>query len=162
MRGARVDRLSDGRIRFESQLKPDAQFDFLRFRRSLYHVALNIVAGQDGASTALDPKFDKVRRYVRNPVRPDESWPFGQFEVPAQTRQNAGQFVDYGDCELVAVHIFRALFLVDLLQTGILASAVANKDLSTALGVGPGTYTGPEDKEPPPVTITATGTLKPQ
>jgi hypothetical protein len=55
----------------------DASFDFLRFRRALHHIALNLIAYQDGPERALDSSFDAIRRYVREPKK-GESWPFLQ------------------------------------------------------------------------------------
>lgn len=66
----------DGRT-FTARPLIDASFDFGRFRRSLHHVGLNLLAFSRSPDSALTSQFDAVRRYVRNP-RKGEAWPFAQ------------------------------------------------------------------------------------
>jgi hypothetical protein len=59
------------------QLPPDPRFKELRFRRGLYHLALNYVAQKWGVDFALESRFDPVRTYVRA-ARRGEKWPYAQ------------------------------------------------------------------------------------
>lgn len=65
----------EGRIEIAA---PDERLlDDGRFRRGLYHIALNHLALVAGSSMALEPRFDGVRRYVRL-GDPKKSWRYAQ------------------------------------------------------------------------------------
>jgi hypothetical protein len=143
-----------GRVAFEGHVPPVPQFDFLRFRRALHHIGLNMVASQQGTDAALEPKYDRVRQYVRNPSPPTDSWPYGQIErkLKAIPRVIAGQFIEVDGVELVGIYIFQVLFLVDLLRTGVLEHA------TQAMG---GVFVPAQATEPPPTVIAGGGRLQP-
>lgn len=63
----------DGRHIIEGRVPPEPGFDFRCFRRALHHVGLNYVAAAAGPLAALDPKYDAVRRYIKNPSPRHES-----------------------------------------------------------------------------------------
>jgi hypothetical protein len=137
-------------VAIEGRVRPDPEFDFLRFRRALHHIGLGTVAGQKGADAALDPQYDRVRRYVRNPKPPNDSWPYGQVErkLKRVPRVIAGQFIQFEDVDLIGIHIFQLLFLVDLLKTGVLERA------TRAMG---GTFVPPEATEAPDAVVRVGG-----
>ncbi|MES2124320.1 MAG: hypothetical protein V4503_06480 [Gemmatimonadota bacterium] len=51
--------------------------DDLRFRRGLYHIALNHLALVAGSSVALEARFDGVRHYIRR-GDPRRAWRYAQ------------------------------------------------------------------------------------
>jgi hypothetical protein len=71
-----------GRCTIYLDVPADPEFKMLEFRRALYRITLSTVAMLHGAEYALDPRFDEVRRYIRNP-KPGEAWPFAQGYTPA-------------------------------------------------------------------------------
>ena len=66
-RSVKVETDEDGRRTLHMNVPVDPKFDMLKFRRALYRVALSTVALHQGVEYALDPKFDEVRRCIRNP-----------------------------------------------------------------------------------------------
>jgi hypothetical protein len=53
------------------------EFDDFKFRRCLGHISLNYVAWKFGWDTALERRFDPLRKYVRYGTR-NMMWPYGQ------------------------------------------------------------------------------------
>lgn len=111
-------------------IKPlvDSSFDLQRFRRAIYHIGLNSFALQRGPATVLDPRFDAVRAYVRNP-RKGESWPFAQFvNLSATFSRDVTILVDdvSGGVFVGMVLCAGAAFGVDLLNSAAFVPWVAD------------------------------------
>lgn len=107
----------------------DRSFDFQRFRRALHHIALNLVAYQDGHDRALDSAFDAIRKYVRAP-RKSESWPFVQKIWPlldSDREVKIGLNV-VGGREIAGMKILCCSFFVALTDPGILSNLVNEND----------------------------------
>jgi hypothetical protein len=116
-------------------LPPDPDFDMLEFRRALYRIALSTVAMLQGAEYALDPKFDDVRRYIRNP-KPGEVWPFAQGHTKGSEMPRSAQlrYCEKGKREVVEFHLLSNFLAVALTDDGTFAASTA--DLGHKL-VGP-------------------------
>ena len=63
------------------QLPDPPQFDDLKFRRGLYHMAFNYVAYKRGVDYALGSQFDHVRQYIRYAPR-GAKWDYAQTQYP--------------------------------------------------------------------------------
>ena len=115
----------DGSLAVKARLSPAPGFDFRRFRRALHHIALNAVVKEHGWDAALDHRYDRARQYIRNPRPATDSWPFGLVarNLNPIPRMIAGGFIAFDEVEVFAIYIFHLVFLVDLLQTGILQNA---------------------------------------
>jgi hypothetical protein len=148
-RGGSLTR-SDGRLIFEGRATAPPDFDFLKFRRALHHIGLNFVAAKQGVHVALDPKYDPVRRYVKNPLPRSESWPYGQLNKKEVLRMTGVGFLEYEEAEFVGIHIFQTMFVVDLLNSGPLP------DVMRILG---GTVVPADAVEPPPLPVIIGGKL---
>ncbi len=135
---------ADGKRTLEGRVPPQSDFDFLRFRRALHHIGLNTVAAQQGADAALESRFDNVRRYVKHPKPRDESWPYGQIRRGDFPRLIGVGMIEYENIELVGIHVFNLILLVDLSHTGLLADATSAMN---------GVFVPAEATEPPPTTI---------
>jgi hypothetical protein len=98
----------------------DSQFDDFKFRRSLHHVGLNVIAYQRGIEVALESRFDPVRSYVREP-KPSEKWGFGQLPLFNGISSEI-RLLLVPDQGMVAIgmRLFAAAFYVDLLNSGAL------------------------------------------
>ena len=96
----------------------------LEFRRALYRIALSTVAMQEGAEYALEPKFDEVRRYVRNP-KPGEAWRFaqGQTPLPSMPRSAQLRYTEKGRREVVLFQVLSNIFAVPLRDDGTFATS---------------------------------------
>jgi hypothetical protein len=101
-------------------ISPDPpEYDELRFRRGLYHMAFNYVAMKLGVESALEARFDRVRRYVRY-ARRGESWPYAQVEYPDDQINQTLRLSIIPDAPGVTVLFISYLdeFYVDVLRTG--------------------------------------------
>jgi HNH endonuclease len=107
-------------------LPPDPDFDMLEFRRALYRIALSTVAMLQGAEYALDPKFDDVRRYIRNP-KPGEAWPFAQGHTrgPEMPRSAHLRYCEKGRREVVEFQLLSHFLAVALTDDGTFATSTA-------------------------------------
>jgi hypothetical protein len=98
----------------------DPQFDLLRFRRALHHIAFNAYALRRGKDEVLAARFDPVRKYIRSPHK-GEAWPFVQF---CDLERGFGQDVtlvldDDESIEAVSITLCGAIaFGVGLLDSG--------------------------------------------
>jgi hypothetical protein len=107
----------------------DTSFDFLRFRRALHHIALNLVAYQDGPERALDSSFDAIRKYVREPKK-GESWPFVQKIWPlldTDREVKLGLNVIEGR-EVAGIKILCCAFFVALTDLSVLRTVVNQQE----------------------------------
>jgi hypothetical protein len=137
----------------QGRIVPVPEFDFLCFRRALHHMALNAFAARSGPQAALRPEFEAVRQYVRNPNPPDDSWPYGQVEPKFKEipRRIAAQEIEFEGADLIGIHVFQLLFVVDLLRTGVLERA------TRVLG---GRFVPADATEPPEAIIQAGGRVR--
>jgi hypothetical protein len=94
------------------------EYDNLKFRRGLYHMAFNYIAWKKGASYALRSEFDRVRQYVRYAER-GEAWPYAQVIQPDSNVNKKLElgFLDEAPGCVVQFISFVDEFYVDLLGT---------------------------------------------
>jgi hypothetical protein len=132
---------ANDKLRIESRIVPERQFNPLAFRRVLHHAGLNLVAALNGVDSALEPKYDAVREYVRNPKPANASWAYGQIDGKGNDipRLIGCGFADFEDTELARLQVFQIQFFIDLLNTGALEAAMKT--------IG-GVYVAPEDSLP--------------
>lgn len=115
-----------GRCTIYLDVPADPEFNMLEFRRALYRIALSTVAMLHGAEYALDPRFDEVRRYIRNP-KPGEAWPFAQGHTPAPAipRSVHLRYCEKGRREVVVFQLLNDVFAVALCDDGTFATSAA-------------------------------------
>jgi hypothetical protein len=117
-----------GRCTIYLDVPADPAFNMLEFRRALYRIALSTVAMLHGAEYALDPRFDEVRRYIRNP-KPGEAWPFAQGHTPApaipRPRSVHLRYCEKGRREVVVFQLLNDVFAVALCDDGTFATSAA-------------------------------------
>jgi hypothetical protein len=118
----KVETDEQGRSTVYLDVPADPKFSMLEFRRALYRVALSTVAMLQGMEYALDPKFDEVRRYIRN-ARTGEAWPFahGHIPAPAMTRTVHLRYCEKGKREVVVFQLLNDIFAVALCDDGTFA-----------------------------------------
>jgi hypothetical protein len=117
----------------------DPRFDFQKFRRAIHHIAFNAFALKRGTAVSLEPRFDPIRKYVRNPNKGD-SWPFAQYtNLDANFSRDVTIMLDGDDdTEFVGIVLCAGMaFGVDLLNTGGLKSWVEPLFPATTKIVGP-------------------------
>lgn len=150
---ARIAQAAPGRHAIEFDLKVDKDFDLRRFRRALHHTALNVIAFQDSVERALEERFDLVRRYVRNPRPANDSWPYVQWDLrlPSIPRTFAGFGFEHQGSVLVRMQLFGTVYMVDLLNTGVLEGIAADRQ---------GVYVPPGQSKPPAAVIAVDFRLK--
>lgn len=101
-----------------------------RFRRALYHVALNTIALQDGVERALDPVFNPARKYVRAPGQKERRRYVQLINLTVGIRRDCALVLPREPgAEIVAIALTgNSIFAVDLVDSGKL-EAWAAKDL---------------------------------
>jgi hypothetical protein len=101
------------------QLADPAEFDDLKFRRGLYHMAFNYLTWKKTPDHVLDPRFDPVRRYVRR-ASAGESWPYAQVMYPDDRPNFKLRLTLLDDAPGCTVRFISFLdeFYVDLLNSG--------------------------------------------
>lgn len=140
-----VDPNDDRIARFSFSATPSSVGEMDRLRRALHHIALNLWALNRGVESALEPRFNAVRHYVRRP-RPRERWPFVQLVQQLTFFENGvgARRVPFEGAELMRIRIFNTEFWVDLLNTGIFRRALVTGD-----GQGHGMVVDPDWKPVP-------------
>lgn len=112
---------------------PDpSEFCGLKFRRALYHIAFNYVAWKFGWKSALEQKFDEVRRYVRYP-KINEKWPYGQVGYDENNIRKKLEITWLQDAPGLTVRFesYADDFFIDVLNTGKLKEWLSiNYDLN--------------------------------
>jgi hypothetical protein len=94
------------------------KFSACKFRRSLHHIAFNLVA-MDGVERVYGSEYDEARRYIRKPKR-DEEWPIGQHVISLThlPKKVLGGIYESDVDEYVGLRFFSIVFFVDLLRKG--------------------------------------------
>lgn len=108
--------IDGNKIRIETVAVPG--WNPSRFRRALYHFAMNYLALVDSPEAVLQPRFDDVRRYVRQP-QCREAWLYGELrrsDKPLR-RIDVERLLDVPG-EVLGIGLFHTVFLVDLLAQG--------------------------------------------
>jgi len=105
------------------QLPDPAEYDELKFRRGLYHMAFNYLAWKKGVDYSLRSEFDDVRRYIRCAKR-GEVWPYAQVQFPDDSGNKKLRLTLLEDAPGCVVRFISFLdeFYVDLLGSGKLHS----------------------------------------
>ena len=108
----------DGRIHVHTTADPP-EYDNLKFRRGLHHMAFNYLAWKRGTDHVLSSELDDVRRYVRYAKR-GESWPYAQVMYPdnAPNKELRLTLMRAAPGCVVRFISFLDEFYVDLLNTG--------------------------------------------
>jgi hypothetical protein len=111
---------ADGSVTMESNVKLPKGFRLDLFRRALHHIGLNVLAHLESVDSALDPKFDSVRNYVRRPRSRAEAWPYAEHSPPIKTipRVLWAGIVASPIGKIVAMQLFQTMYAVDLLDSG--------------------------------------------
>ena len=122
----RVETGEDGKRTVYWDLPIEPKFQMLKFRRSLFYIALNTVALTQGVEYALDSRFDEVRRYVRKP-HPREAWPFARGRVPGSSvpRRVNARYCEKGRREVIVLDLLECVFAVALCDDGTFAASAA-------------------------------------
>lgn len=96
-----------------------SEFDELKFRRCLGHITLNYIAWKLGWAVALEPRFDRLRRFVRYGNR-YSMWPYGQvsFEDIKFRKKLSLGLVDCSPGLFVRLESYIDDFYVDPLNEG--------------------------------------------
>jgi hypothetical protein len=131
---------AEGKWRAVVSFHPDPSFDMLKFRRALHYLAFNNLALTAGVDGALDPRWDRLRSYIRKP-QPREAWPFAQVtpkagEMPPVVKLDR---VEHGSVELTEIRIFGAQFAVELTESGRVQQLAESRGW---------VYVGPEERNP--------------
>lgn len=117
----KVEKITFTRDTVEIQMGDPPEFNDLKFRRGLHHMAFNYLAWKKGVEYVLHPQFDNVRRYVRW-AKPGEAWAYAQVMYP-DDRPNKKlrlTLIDNAPGCIVRFISFLDEFYVDLLNTGSL------------------------------------------
>jgi hypothetical protein len=103
------------------QLPDPPQFDDLKFRRGLHHMAFNYLAWKKGVNYVLDARFDAVRNYIRY-AKPSEAWPYAQVMYPDDrpNRRLCLTLIESTPGCVVQFISYLDEFYVDLLNSGAL------------------------------------------
>ena len=89
-----------------------------KFRRALHHFAMNYLALVDSPDAVLQPRFDDVRRYVRQPTS-GEAWLYGEVKRSDRLlRQIDVERLQGVPGEVIGLGLFHYAFFVDLLGNG--------------------------------------------
>jgi hypothetical protein len=128
----------DGKTRIVASFQVDPGFDMLKFRRALHRLAFNALARRDGLGAALDAKWDRLRDYLRRPT-PKQSRPFAQLTPdPGWMPPNITVTpVERGAREVWLIHIFGAIFVVELTESETFEQLAREKSGSGWVYVGP-------------------------
>ena len=122
----KIETDEQGRRTIYLDLPTDPKFDMPAFRRALHRIALSTVALLESPEYALDPKFDEVRRYIRNPNQ-GEAWPYaqGQTPIPGIPRSAQLRYTEKGKREVVIFQLLNNVFAVSLCDDGTFATSAA-------------------------------------
>lgn len=117
------------------QVSDPPEYDDLRFRRGLHHMAFNYLAWKKGLDYVLDSKFDPVRQYVRQ-AQPGQAWTYAQVMYPDDRPNKTLRLTLLDNAPGCVVRFISFLdeFYVDLLNTGHL-HAWARTNLPEGVGV---------------------------
>jgi hypothetical protein len=101
------------------EFRDPPEFDDLKFRRGLHHLAFNYLARKKGVDFAHQARFDAVRRYVRR-AKPREAWPYAQVMYPDWPPNKNLRLTLMEEAPGYTVRFISFLdeFYVDLLNTG--------------------------------------------
>lgn len=81
VRGQSVSSITFAPGSIDIQLPDPPEFDDLKFRRGLHHMAFNYLAWKKGVNYVLDSRFDAVRNCIRH-AKQGEAWPYAQVMYP--------------------------------------------------------------------------------
>lgn len=119
--GRRVSKITFAPGSVDIQLPDPPEFDDLKFRRGLHHMAFNYLAWKKGVDYVLHSRFDPVRHYIRYAKR-GEAWSYGQVMYPDDRPNKRLRLTLIESAPGCVVRFISYLdeFYVDLLKTGAL------------------------------------------
>ncbi len=141
---------ADGRTKLRVRPLIDKTFRMQRFSRALYHIALSLLAKQDGHSFALRTHLDSARRYVRSP-RKGAFLPFVMSSVDLTSIRLSieGGRVPEAPGDTIGIRIFNFDFYLDLVNRGGLVEW-AQRSLSEKFYVIDENWRPPTQSKGPP------------